>query len=127
MSDPAGPDATATPAGPDAYLAAAPERFLPLLEELRARLAAALPDAEEFVGYGMPGFRIDGAIVAGYAAFSRQCGLYVDAAAIAEHAGEIIGAGLKHTKTGVTFTVARPIPGELVTRLALASRAALGV
>ncbi len=106
----------------DAYIAAAPEVFRPLLAELRARLAHALPDAQEIIAYDMPGFRIGSSIIAGYAAFSKQCGLYVSSSAITAHADEIAAAGLKATKTGVTFSLRKPIPGELVEMLALASR-----
>ena len=75
------------------------------------------------MAYNMPGFRIGGTIVAGYAAFSKQCGLYVSAGAISAHAEDIAVAGLKATKTGGhTFSPRRPIPDDLVERLALASR-----
>ena len=106
----------------DAYIAEAPEALRPLLVRPRALLADALPDAEEVIAYNMPGFRIGQAIVAGYAAFSKQCGLYLAPSAIAAHAGEIAAAGLKSTKTGVTFSPGQPIPDGLVRTLALASR-----
>lgn len=105
----------------DAYSAAAPEQFRELLQHLREVLRRALPDTEEIVAYSMPGFRLDGTIVAGYAAFTKQCGLYVAHAAIAEHAEAITAAGLRFTKTGVTFTLRRPIPDELIEQLARAS------
>jgi uncharacterized protein YdhG (YjbR/CyaY superfamily) len=111
----------------DAYIAAAPEQHRALLVRLRALLARALPDAEELVLYDMPGFGFGKSIIAGYAAFSRQCGLYVDKAAIAAHADHIAAVGLKATRTGVTFSPGRPIPDDLVTKLALASRAELGL
>lgn len=111
----------------DSYIQAAPEHLRPMLERLRATLVAALPDAEPEIKYGMPGFLIGKAIVAGYAAFSKQCGLYLSADAIASHADEIAAAGLKATKTGVTFSPRKPISDELVTRLALASRRTLGL
>jgi uncharacterized protein YdhG (YjbR/CyaY superfamily) len=106
----------------DAYIAAAPEPFRPSLKLLRALLARTLPEAEEVVAYNMPGFRIGGSVVAGYAAFSKQCGLYVQPGAISQHAEEIEAAGLKATKTGVTFSPRKPIPDALVERLARASR-----
>lgn len=106
----------------DAYIAAAPEALRPLLVPLRAQLADALPDAEEVIAYNMPGFRIGKAIVAGYAAFGQQCGLYLYPSAIASHADDIAAAGLKASKTGVTFSPKRPIPDELVRKLAIASR-----
>lgn len=71
----------------DAYIAAAPEAFRPALTQLRALLNRSLPEAEEIVAYNMPGFTIGGSVVASYAAFSKQCGLYVLPAAITEHAG----------------------------------------
>ena len=111
----------------DAYIAAAPEAFRGLLGRLRTQLAKALPDAVEVVMYDMPGFRIDGVIVAGYAAFSKQCGLYVDPAAIAALADEIVAQKLKATKTGVTFSAKNPISDDLVEKLAVSSRKAKGL
>lgn len=106
----------------DAYIAAAPEPFRPVLERLRARMARALPDAEEVVAYNMPGFRIGGSVVASYAAFSKQCGMYFRPRALADHAQEITAAGLRATKTGITFTPGQTVPDGLVERLAKASR-----
>lgn len=106
----------------DAYIAQAPEGLRPLLGRLRTQLASALPDAEEVIAYKMPGFRIGQIIVAGYAAFSKQCGLYIAPSAIASHADDIAAAGLKSTKTGITFSPRQPIHDGLVEKLALASR-----
>lgn len=82
----------------------------------------ALPDAEEVIAYKMPGFRVGQSIIAGYAAFSKQCGLYLSPSAIKSHADDIAAAGLKSTKTGVTFSPRQPIPDGLVKKLVLASR-----
>ncbi|WP_334165261.1 iron chaperone [Phenylobacterium sp.] len=108
----------------DAYIAAAPEHLRPALSELRSQLRRVLPDAEEVIAYKMPGFRIGQSIVAGYAAFSKQCGLYLAPSAIIAHGADIAAAGLKSTKTGVTFSPDRPIPAGLVEKLARASRQA---
>jgi uncharacterized protein YdhG (YjbR/CyaY superfamily) len=106
----------------DAYISAAPEPFRPSLRLLRSLLARALPEAQEIVAYNMPGFSIGGSVVASYAAFSKQCGLYVLPGAISEHAKEIAALGLKATKTGITFSPRKPIPDDLVERLARTSR-----
>jgi len=111
----------------DEYIAAAPEQFRPLLAALREQLSRSLPDATEVIEYDMPGFRIGRSIVAGYAAFTKQCGLYLSAGAIAAHADDIDAVGLKASKTGITFRVGKSIPEDLVERLALASRRALGL
>ncbi|MEC5399230.1 iron chaperone [Uliginosibacterium sp. H1] len=109
----------------DTYIVA-PGPSRPSLEHLRELLARTLPEAEEVVAYNMPGFRIGGTVFAGYAAFSKRCGLYLLPGAVAAHAEEIAAAGLKATKTGITFTPRKPIPDDLVERLARASRQEAG-
>lgn len=111
----------------DAYISAAAEPLRPLLIQLRNQVASVLPDAEEIIAYKMPGFSIGKAIIVGYAAFSKQCGIYVSNGAISALADEIAAAGLKATKTGVTFSPKKPIPDDLVEKLALASREDLGL
>ncbi|KKB07005.1 hypothetical protein VE25_20370 [Devosia geojensis] len=111
----------------DAYIAAAPEALRPLLSHVRSRLAQTLPDAEEIIQYDMPGFGSAGLVIAGYAAFSKQCGLYVSKGAISAYSDDIAAAGLKASKTGVTFSPSKPIPDELIAALALASRKERGV
>jgi uncharacterized protein YdhG (YjbR/CyaY superfamily) len=109
------------------YIAAAPETLRPQLAHVREQLKRALPDAEEVIQYGMPGFSIGDKIIAGYGAFSKQCGLYVAKGAIAQLGDEIAAAGLKASKTGVTYSPSKPIPEELISALALASRRELVV
>lgn len=106
----------------DAYIAAAREDLRPQLENLRSHLSRTLPDAEEIIAYNMPGYRMGKTIVAGYAAFTKQCGLYVAPGAIKALATEIADAGLKATKTGVTFSPSKPMPDDLIQKLARASR-----
>lgn len=110
--------------GPEAYIAKAPKGMRPLLLHLRKQLSMALPDAEEIIAYNMPGFKIGESIVAGYAAFSKQCGLYVSPAAIKLHADDIAAGGFKFTKTGVTFSPNQPIPDGLIKKLARSSKKA---
>jgi uncharacterized protein YdhG (YjbR/CyaY superfamily) len=98
-----------------------------MLSRVRAQLSQALPDAQEIIKYDIPGFQIRETIIAGYAAFTKQCGLYVDAGAIAAHADEIASLKLKATKTGVTFSIDKPITDELVCKLAISSRKKKGV
>ena len=108
----------------DAYIAAAPESFRATLARLRELLAQALPEADEVVMYDMPGFKIGGLVVASYAAFSKQCGVYFLPSAISQHSEEIAAAGFKATKTGITFTPRKPLPDDLVRRLARTACAA---
>ncbi|MFC7400786.1 iron chaperone [Citricoccus sp. GCM10030269] len=99
-----------------------PEAFRPTLPRLRDRLRQALPDAAEMTAYNLPGFKVGDMVAASYAAFSKQIGLHFLGPAIAQLAGEIVDAGRKASKSGVTFTPRKPVPDDLVTRLARASR-----
>jgi uncharacterized protein YdhG (YjbR/CyaY superfamily) len=98
----------------DAYIAALPADQARALTDLRAIIAARLPDHIECLSYAMPGFRQPGAkgkMVVGYAAFARHCGLY-------PHSGTIIPqidcTPFKTSKSGVLFTPAQPLPAALV-------------
>src|SRR5664279_5210485 len=56
----------------DSYLASVTEPKRSTLEQLRRDLHAVLPDASECISYGMPAFKVDGKIVAGFAAFEHH-------------------------------------------------------
>lgn len=103
-----------TAAAVDAYIAALPEGQAQALTNLRALIAARLPDHIECMSYAMPGFRQPGPkgkMTVGYAAFARHCGLY-------SHSGNTIPqincTPFKTSKSGVLFTPAHPLPASLV-------------
>jgi len=56
----------------DDYIAAAPVFARPLLEELRARVHRALPDAEETIKWNVPHFTVAGKNIAGMSAFKAH-------------------------------------------------------
>jgi len=98
-----------------AFLAALPPAQRQALERLREMIIAAAPDAEEYVGYGIPAFRQDGALVS-FGAAKTHCAFYVQSPAVMEaHAAEL--AGLDTSKGTVRFTPDQPLPAALVTRL----------
>lgn len=109
------------------YIAQATECFRRLLTQIRTQLLEALPDSEEVITYNRPGFRIGQTIIAGYAAFSKQCGIYIAPDTIKTHATDIFKEGLKSTKTGVTFSEKKPILDDLIRNLAVASRKSHGL
>ena len=109
----------------DAYIAAQSPAFAAALTRLRATLARLLPDHVETISYAMPGFRQpgkNGKMVAGYAAFTRHCGLY-------PHSGSIIGAidctPFRTSKSGVLFPPDQPLPEALIERILRARQAEL--
>lgn len=103
----------------EAYLAALPPDQRAVLQDLRAIIKRRLPDHPEVISYAMPGFRQPGPkgrMVAGYAAFKRNCGYY-------PHSGGILGqfgdetAGFQTSKGGILFTPDAPLPETLVQHL----------
>ena len=57
----------------DAYMEGVPEPQRSTLAQVRATLAALLPDAEQTISYGSPTFKVGGRGVAGFAAFAHHC------------------------------------------------------
>ncbi|MCW1917838.1 DUF1801 domain-containing protein [Rhodobacter sp. KR11] len=103
----------------DAYISALPPDQAQALTWLRAVIKSRLPDHLEVISYKMPGFRQPGSkgrMVAGYAAFARNCGYY-------PHSGNIIGQlgdltqGFKTTPGAISFTPAHPLPEPLIQAL----------
>ena len=46
------------------------------LDKLRKTIRAVVPKAEECISYGIPAFRLDGRIVAGFAATAKGCSYF---------------------------------------------------
>lgn len=98
-----------------AYIAAQRPDFASALLDLRAGLAAVLPDHTECMSYAMPGFRHpSGKMTIGYAAFARHIGLY-------PHSGNVIQKidckGFKTSKSGITFAPDCLPPRELIQQI----------
>lgn len=104
-----------------AYIAAQKPEFARALTDLRATLAAILPDHSECISYAMPGFRHPlGKMTIGYAAFARHIGIY-------PHSGSIIGQidcpPFKTSKSGITFSPDTLPPHALISQIIAARRA----
>lgn len=97
------------------FLAVLPAPQRQALEHLRGVIIAAAPEAEEYVGYGIPAFRHNGALVS-FGAAKNHCALYVQSPAVMEALATEL-EGLDTSKGTVRFTPDKPIPDALVTRL----------
>src|SRR6476661_7768940 len=75
----------------DAYLAGVEEPKRSTLEALRRSILTVVPEAEECISYGMPAFRVEGKVVAGFAAFKHHL-------AYLPHSGSVL-AGLSDALT----------------------------
>ncbi len=97
----------------DEYLEAQPPRQRACLEEVRAIVHAAAPDATEAISYGMPAFKDHGRILVYFAAFTSHWSLFPGSkAVIAAHAAEL---GDRITGPGtLRFSLDEPVPADLV-------------
>ncbi|MGH9019407.1 MAG: iron chaperone [Acidimicrobiales bacterium] len=100
----------------DEYLAGLGETQRATLEVLRATLHDLLPDAQECISYAIPGFRVEGHVVAGFAAFKNHLSYF-------PHSGSIIPQmrrelrGFHTTNATLRFANDAPLPRDLVARL----------
>ena len=100
----------------DAYLAEVPEPGRTTLEEVRRRILAVVPDAEQCISYRMPAFRVHGKVVAGFASFARHLSyLPHSGTTLPALADEL--AGYERTKSSLHFAFDEPLPEALVRRL----------
>jgi len=109
----------------DAYLAGIEEPKRSTLEALRRSILTVVPDAEQCISYNMPAFRVDGKVVAGFAAFKNHL-------AYLPHSGDVLGdlgdelAGYERTGGSLHFAVDEPLSDDLVRQLVEAKLARLG-
>ncbi len=100
----------------DDYLAAAPEPQRSTLEQLRARLAGLLPDAEQGIAYGVPCFKVAGKGVAGFGFYKDHCTYFpMSGSIIAELADDL--TGLVTAKGSIRFPTDEPLSDDLVAKL----------
>ena len=104
------------PRGIDEYLAGLDEPKREMLQELRRTIVSIIPDAEECISYGMPAFRLQGKVIAGFAAFKNHL-------AYLPHSGSILAelsddlAGYESTPGSLHFPIDKPLPKALVKKL----------
>jgi uncharacterized protein YdhG (YjbR/CyaY superfamily) len=100
----------------DAYLDTVPAIHRQVLSTLRAKIVTTVPDAEEGISYRVPAFRIEGAVVAGFASFTHHMSyLPFSGSVLSDLSDEI--AGYTHTKSSLHFTPENPLRDDLVERL----------
>ena len=98
----------------DEYIAQCPAEVQPVLQQLRALIRAAAPEAREKISYGMPGFEQKGSLV-WFAAFKGHIGFYPTGSGVAAFKEEL--ATYKTSKGAVQFPLGQPLPAELITRM----------
>jgi uncharacterized protein YdhG (YjbR/CyaY superfamily) len=100
----------------DDYLASIGGDQRAALDRLRTTIRSIVPRAEECISYGMPAFRVDGAIVAGFRATAKGCSYYpFSGTTFRTLAGEL--RGYDKTKSALHFGPDEPLPAALVRKL----------
>lgn len=102
------------PATIDEYIAASPPEVQEILQQIRATIREAAPEAEEKISYRMPTFFLHGNLVH-FAAHTGHIGFYPEPSGIEAFKDEL--AGYKQSKGAVQFPLGQPIPYELIRRI----------
>jgi len=100
----------------DDYLRTVPEDRRRALEDLRAKIRLAVPEAEECISYRLPAFRVRGAIVAGFHATRKGCSYFPFSGSTLATVAPFVGA-YDRTKSALHFAADEPLPMTLVRRL----------
>jgi uncharacterized protein YdhG (YjbR/CyaY superfamily) len=105
------------PTSVDEYIAAQPEAVRPKLEQVRAAIRTAVPDAVEGIGYRMPGYKLHGKPMLYFAGFKEHYSLFAASGTFfATLEEELRGYELK--KGTVHFSFTKPVPAKLISRIA---------
>ena len=99
----------------DEYIAQFPAEVQARLEEIRATIRRAAPQARERISYGIPTFSQCGNIVH-FAAYEHHIGFYPGASGIKRFAKDL--ASYASAKGSVQFPLDRPVPLALIGRIA---------
>jgi uncharacterized protein YdhG (YjbR/CyaY superfamily) len=100
----------------DDYLSAVDEPKRGTLLALRRTILEIVPEAEQVISYRVPAFRVQGKIVAGFAAFKDHLSYLPFSGSVLEQLGDELH-GYTMTKSALHFPVDRPLPTSLVKRL----------
>src|SRR5215204_5901380 len=98
----------------DEYIKTFPKDTQKILEEIRATLKAAAPDAQEKISYQMPTFFLNGNLVH-FAAFKNHIGFYPVPTGIAKFKKEL--SVYEQGKGSVQFPLDQPMPLDLITKI----------
>jgi uncharacterized protein YdhG (YjbR/CyaY superfamily) len=110
----------------DAYLAELEEPKRSTLEELRRRILAVVPDAEQCISYQAPAFRVDGKVVAGFAAFKNHLSYLPHSGSVFPELAADLG-DYRRSTGALQFPIDAPLPAPLVRKLVSVRMRQLGI
>lgn len=98
----------------DEYISSFPKNIEKMLEEIRATIRKAAPNAEEAISYSIPTFKFNGNLVH-FAAFKNHIGFYPTPSGIEEFEKELVV--YKQGKGSVQFPFDKPMPLDLISKI----------
>ncbi|MCW3092167.1 MAG: hypothetical protein JWP81_3236 [Ferruginibacter sp.] len=98
----------------DEYIAGFPEQTRKLLEQLRATIKKAAPEAEEIISYQMPAYKYHGMLVY-FAGYKNHIGFYPTGSGIQQFKREL--SVYKGSKGAVQFPLDKALPLQLVSKM----------
>jgi uncharacterized protein YdhG (YjbR/CyaY superfamily) len=100
----------------DQHLAKIPEPQRSTLQLLRKAIREVIPEAQEVISYGFPGYKLDGTIICGFDAFKNHCSFFPHSSlVIPELEKELVN--YKTSKGALQFEIDKPLPKTLVRKL----------
>ena len=100
----------------DEYLADLEEPKRSTLQRLRETILELVPEAEEGISYRLPAFRLDGKVIAGFAAFKNHLSYLPHSGSVLPELQDEV-ADYETTKGALHFPVDAPLPRALVKKL----------
>lgn len=85
------------------------------LERIRKIVKKTVPDAEEVISYGMPGFKYKNKYLLGYCAFKEHLSIFPTSRPIEALESKLTGYRL--SKGTIQFTLQKPIPEPVIKEL----------
>ena len=105
------------PKSVDEYIAAQPDAVRPKLEQVRAAIRSAVPEAVEVIGYRMPGYKLHGKPMLYFAGFKEHYSLFAASGSFfATLENELKDYEMR--KGTIHFSLAKPVPVKLISRIA---------
>ena len=99
-----------------AHIARIPEPQKSTLLQLRKTIQEIIPNAEEVISYGFPGYRLNGKVICGFDAFKNHCSFFPHSSLVIPELEKEL-ANYKTSKGALQFQIDKPLPKRLVKKL----------
>ena len=100
----------------DGYIASFPAQVQGILQEIRRKCHAAVPDSGEMISYGIPTVTLDGRYVVYFAGWAHHISVYPVPAGDPAYQADI--AQYRSAKGTLKFPLGQPVPYELIEKTA---------